>query len=347
VAITNGNVLTINSVGYTVSSATAPVQINQITRIAGVVTTTRYVCHVTFTGNVAARTRGRTFHAGALCSYHPTNNFAPGVAPEDGGQGSGGAVRLYDFSCDANRDSVAVHESAGTLLMMGTKSEYNPSAVLINGTAQGGSKCKVTLGGYRITTGGTYESADKPGLDQSAVRCIGTGRSSIILLGGQCDIAYARVIQDLTDYGNSIDNNTGGAGFTYYNQDSTEKAWVSQLQTDSVEVLDSQAQLILGAKGHPTFRARWLTSYDSTNTYTFSIGASGAEQSVISVDGDSDPTKISFKGWSGAAMVDLITFGNSTSLGFFGHTPVARPTGVAVTAAGIHAALVSLGLITA
>jgi hypothetical protein len=33
-------------------------------------------------------------------------------------------------------------------------------------------------------------------------------------------------------------------------------------------------------------------------------------------------------------------------LGFFGATPVAQPTSVPVTAAGIHAALVSLGLIT-
>lgn len=41
--------------------------------------------------------------------------------------------------------------------------------------------------------------------------------------------------------------------------------------------------------------------------------------------------------------------GTSTSqkLGFFGATPIAKPTGVAVSAAGIHAALVSLGLIAA
>lgn len=32
-------------------------------------------------------------------------------------------------------------------------------------------------------------------------------------------------------------------------------------------------------------------------------------------------------------------------LGFFGATPIAKPTGVAVTAAAVHAALVSLGLI--
>lgn len=32
-------------------------------------------------------------------------------------------------------------------------------------------------------------------------------------------------------------------------------------------------------------------------------------------------------------------------VGFFGATPAAKPTGVAVDAAGIHAALVTLGLI--
>lgn len=38
---------------------------------------------------------------------------------------------------------------------------------------------------------------------------------------------------------------------------------------------------------------------------------------------------------------------NTTGLGFFGTTPVAKPTGVAVSAAGVHAALVTLGLIAA
>lgn len=36
-----------------------------------------------------------------------------------------------------------------------------------------------------------------------------------------------------------------------------------------------------------------------------------------------------------------------TIMSFFGSPPVVRPTGVAVTAAGIHAALSSLGLLTA
>ena len=38
---------------------------------------------------------------------------------------------------------------------------------------------------------------------------------------------------------------------------------------------------------------------------------------------------------------------DATGIGFFATTPAARPTGVAVTAAAIHAALVTLGLITA
>lgn len=37
----------------------------------------------------------------------------------------------------------------------------------------------------------------------------------------------------------------------------------------------------------------------------------------------------------------------STKLGFYGHAVIAQQTGVAVTAGGIHAALVALGLITA
>lgn len=47
-----------------------------------------------------------------------------------------------------------------------------------------------------------------------------------------------------------------------------------------------------------------------------------------------------------AASLERITV-NATGIGFFATTPAARPTGVAVTAAGIHAALVTLGLITA
>jgi hypothetical protein len=44
--------------------------------------------------------------------------------------------------------------------------------------------------------------------------------------------------------------------------------------------------------------------------------------------------------------IQLADSSGARQLGFFGATPVAKPTSVAVTAAGIHAALVSLGLIS-
>ena len=45
--------------------------------------------------------------------------------------------------------------------------------------------------------------------------------------------------------------------------------------------------------------------------------------------------------------VDAIRMNNTPAIAFFGIAPVAQPTSVAVTAAAIHAALVTLGLITA
>lgn len=43
----------------------------------------------------------------------------------------------------------------------------------------------------------------------------------------------------------------------------------------------------------------------------------------------------------------LIGNAGADTVGFYGHAPTAQQTGVAVTAGGIHAALVALGLITA
>lgn len=50
---------------------------------------------------------------------------------------------------------------------------------------------------------------------------------------------------------------------------------------------------------------------------------------------------------SGDAELDCVLNHDGTTVGFYGATPVALQTGVAVSAAGIHAALVNLGLITA
>jgi hypothetical protein len=44
---------------------------------------------------------------------------------------------------------------------------------------------------------------------------------------------------------------------------------------------------------------------------------------------------------------DILIGDAADAIGFYGETPVAQQTGVAVSSAGIHAALVTLGLITA
>jgi len=57
-----------------------------------------------------------------------------------------------------------------------------------------------------------------------------------------------------------------------------------------------------------------------------------------------------FKAMAAGAMTTVMSFGGYvgvSKLGFYASAPVALQTGVAVTAAGIHAALVNLGLITA
>lgn len=92
---------------------------------------------------------------------------------------------------------------------------------------------------------------------------------------------------------------------------------------------------------------RRILDYNSSGV--LSIGA-GAEASIYSAVYHTFAAGI-YVG-AGDIVTDTTTgtkIGTSTSqkLGFFNATPIVKPTGVAVSAAGIHAALVSLGLIGA
>ena len=60
------------------------------------------------------------------------------------------------------------------------------------------------------------------------------------------------------------------------------------------------------------------------------------------VEGTSNPTAT-----GGSTMGVVVGASTSETLGFYGATGVAKQTGVAVSAAAIHAALVALGLIAA
>lgn len=60
------------------------------------------------------------------------------------------------------------------------------------------------------------------------------------------------------------------------------------------------------------------------------------------IEGTSNPTST-----GGSAMGVVVGSTSTETLGFYGATGVAKQTGVAVSAAGVHAALVALGLISA
>ena len=94
---------------------------------------------------------------------------------------------------------------------------------------------------------------------------------------------------------------------------------------DELTLLRTQVQLL---------QAR-LDRLEKSDRYTF-------EKTLQILDG----RKIQL-GVSTGTMIGTVGGATGQKLGFFGATPVVQRTGVAVTAGGIHAALVSLGLITA
>lgn len=74
----------------------------------------------------------------------------------------------------------------------------------------------------------------------------------------------------------------------------------------------------------------------------------GNETSTLLINGYNNGTREDFINYTGGTGVTIIDGnGAADKLGFFNTTPVVQQTGVAVTAAGIHAALVNFGLITA
>lgn len=80
--------------------------------------------------------------------------------------------------------------------------------------------------------------------------------------------------------------------------------------------------------------------------------ATGSAPRITAIGGDADvDVEVVGRGSKGVRLIDGAGIAqirvNTTGIGFFNTTPAARPTGVAVSAAGVHAALVTLGLITA
>lgn len=79
----------------------------------------------------------------------------------------------------------------------------------------------------------------------------------------------------------------------------------------------------------------------------FSINDVGGDFQFIALGGPLGNGQMYFDTDFGGTVIQLTaTTGGDPQLGFYGTVPVSQPTAVPVTAAGIHAALVSLGLIT-
>ena len=112
---------------------------------------------------------------------------------------------------------------------------------------------------------------------------------------------------------------------------------------------------ILDTNGNEVIKTPATAS--AVNEVTITNAATGGSPMMSATGGDTNiGLTLKSKGASGVNLVDgsgntLVSAKASAmgaaQLGFYGATPTSLQTGVAVSAAGIHAALVSLGLITA
>ncbi|AKU43343.1 hypothetical protein CPT_Silence6 [Bacillus phage Silence] len=107
-----------------------------------------------------------------------------------------------------------------------------------------------------------------------------------------------------------------------------------KLKLMSGAIVGQQSHILGDSKGF-----EWYNYSGSPNIwYPFSIKANS---NTLSIQAGANANAV-----GGATYTSIISIQN-TKLGFFGATPVTKRTGVAVTVDAIHAALVSLGLISA
>ena len=92
-------------------------------------------------------------------------------------------------------------------------------------------------------------------------------------------------------------------------------------------VATAASEFVVGSAGHPN--TKWIPGH-YTDTY-WDIATANTVKHYA----------------GGQKVIEVNATGGAPYLGFFGAAAVAKPTGVAVDAAGIHAALVQLGLIAA
>lgn len=133
-------------------------------------------------------------------------------------------------------------------------------------------------------------------------------------------------------------------------------AQVVQIGAASIALLHNSGAIYLGASSDTALTrdaANVLALKNGTTAQTFRVygtttGAKYLSLSHNGTDGLVDTAATSGQLTLGGTNATGVRVGASgKNLGFYATTPIALQTGVAVTAGGIHAALVALGLITA
>ncbi len=123
--------------------------------------------------------------------------------------------------------------------------------------------------------------------------------------------------------------------------------------TGFYELVDDALRLSIGGTGAWTFTSTVMGTANSGRAALRNSAPSATNPNIVPNQGDTN-TGI---GQPAADAVNMVAgglncieareTGSAAQVGFYGTTPVSQQTGVAVSAAGIHAALVNLGLITA
>jgi hypothetical protein len=220
-------------------------------------------------------------------------------------------------------DGTTVTLTGDVLMATGKDIQWVNSNTQITGTstqisfdAAGATVLTMDAGGITLGTSKAIDGTTSV-VQQVGGVTVGTWAASTLTLTGDVIMATGKDIQ-FVNSNTQITGTTSTIGF--------DAGGVSVASITSAGIKDDTT----AGPGflHETSSATNPTLIPDKTELTSGIGGTGDEVSII------------------GSGVEVITVGNNT-LGFYAAAPVALQTGVAVSAAGIHAALVNLNLITA
>jgi len=247
-----------------------------------------------------------------------------------------------------------------------TASSSTAGAVTIgNGTAA----TNVAIGGGNINAGGTITGGSSVNLTNGSVNSTG----DLALTVGAPGSNYLRLNGPIY----SAITNTGTLTHEFINNSNTASAatevkissggasalgaWLNITDTGALNwvngTLRSQGYFVLGSNGALSSTTSHGIRINTTNDVTIPNGTLTVSDTTASTSTTTGALVIGNGSAGGLGVGGASVFGSTATfagavtiggnVGFYNASPVAKPTGVAVTAAAIHAALVTLNLIAA